>query len=743
MVQDTRRVQTAVLGSPTSDYPLSLPTDRKEAELYLKRYKGKRFYCGEHLGGCGWELMDKLYRDRVCHFAHHPDPKGIAPQCERRYFGADSADHLYIHRGLTSGLGRSAVSQPFRGTMAEGQCTALLVNPARSRSAIKVQFVNLPSDAWTTEDEELRARLGRVDWMLGARASVTAKYLVDRDGYALRVRCEQEGTARVVKVGTETRDGDLEWCALNDCEISGQGIVTPLLRKRRRIAKPPAAPAVRLPRFPLAVEDIVIYPQERVTRPIGGPGIPEGSYVAAADICIGEGDRLHARIMVPDHLDLAVDEPYSLVEPASVNALISPGNATPVWTVFSAGVRRIRTSQPPSVQVPQKPTPEPAAPAQEPGTFRKKAVSSPGQSEALVRHKLTSLIRDMRDARKIGDHGRLLQTLRANEELLKALTRPHFNKEREAIQELSRWATAKDEAHARNEREVRERSAALIDQIDRAKAAGNLEEAQSAVDDLRKTLVRVSLSNPKFTTEARSLHDRESWLVRAQSERDRAARARTQEALAESIRSKQHSRLSEVLDRLQKAEIAGETAEVRKLHKEGRSLLNKLGNHATSYEKRHLDLTAQWLAAGRADRESGAETSATTLELSVRSTPRDVADRISAVLKRTARDQVAINLEDLAGEVAADRVLCAKLLIEVDEPVRDSGPLLSALVTSPDGSVRGEFREILTGLGYEVPKTDRALQLVWQREVERTHACYAEPPREMPTSLVPRKMEPA
>ncbi|MFF4128340.1 hypothetical protein ACFYYP_32860 [Microbispora rosea] len=340
MAQDTRRVQTAVLGSPNSDHPLSLPTDRKEAVLYLSRYKGKRFFCGTNLGGCGWELMDKLYGDRVCHFAHHPDPKGIAPKCERRYSGPDSADHLYIHRGLTTGLGRAGGAQPFRGTLVKGECTDLLVNPGRSRSAIKVQFVNLPPDAWTKEDEELRARLGRVDWMLGPHALGNTKYLLDRDGYALRVRCEQQGSTRVVKIGTETHDGDLEWSELKDCDISERGIITPLLRKFRPAAPRRSTSAARLPGFPLGVEDIVVYPQEAATRPIAGPGIPEGSHVAAVDVRIGEGEPIPARIMVPDRVDLLVDEPYALVKPASVNAMKGSTHATPVWTVFSAVRRR-------------------------------------------------------------------------------------------------------------------------------------------------------------------------------------------------------------------------------------------------------------------------------------------------------------------------------------------------------------------------------------------------------------------
>jgi hypothetical protein len=46
MAQDNRRVQTAVLGSPESDYPLSLPMDRGEARRYLAKYGTQRLIEG-------------------------------------------------------------------------------------------------------------------------------------------------------------------------------------------------------------------------------------------------------------------------------------------------------------------------------------------------------------------------------------------------------------------------------------------------------------------------------------------------------------------------------------------------------------------------------------------------------------------------------------------------------------------------------------------------------------------------
>ncbi|MEU8279246.1 hypothetical protein ACFYOK_38240 [Microbispora bryophytorum] len=608
MAQDTRRVQTAVLDSPNSDHPLSLPTDRKEAVHYLSRYKGKRFFCGRHLDGCGWELMPKLYGDRVCHFAHHPDPKGIAPECERRYSGPDSADHLYIHRGLTTGLGRAGGAQPFRGTLVKGQCTDLLVNPGRNRSTIKVQFVNLPTDAWTKEDEELRARLGRVDWMLGPHALGNAKYLIDRDGYALRVRCEQQGSARVVKIGTETHDGDLEWSELKDCDISERGIITPLLRKLRPTQPRRSASAARLPGFPLDVEDIVIYPQEAATRPIAGPGIPEGSHVATADVRIGEGERMHARIMVPDRIDLLVDEPYALIKPASVNAMKGSTHATPVWTVFSAGLSAIHAPGRSSASLPQTPAaePAPAAPIQAPAPAEKKT-RTPQQPKGLTRHTLTSLIQEMRQARREGNYQLLLGLLESNDKLLKVLTQPNYRKERQTVEDLRRWATVREEAHARIEQDVRRHSAALIVRIDHARANGKLEDVQRAINELRKMLVRVSTNSLKFAAEARKLREREAWLRQALSERDRAARARAEEARAESVRAKHHDRLRDVLDQLLKAELAGATDEVRKLYNEGRSLLRKLGAHATPSEERQLSLTAQWLAAVPADGQDKGE----------------------------------------------------------------------------------------------------------------------------------------
>jgi len=595
MTQDNRRVQTAVLGSPDSDHPLSLPTDRREAALYLSRYRGARFFCGTHLGGCGWELMSKLYSDRVCHFAHHPDPKGLAPECERRYAGVDSADHLYIHRGLTSRLGSA---QRFQGNLVDGRCTDLLVE-LYGRSAVRVQFVNLAPHVWEREDEALRTWLAHVDWMLGPRAGETAKYLVDRDGYALRVRCEAGSDTRVVKVGTETAQGDLEWVPLTDCEIDARGITTPLLRKLRKAAPRPARPAAR-------------------------------------------------------------------------------------------DARRI-----------DQKAQEDTAPAREPSPLL--------LPEPLIRHKLTSLIRDMREARRKGDYQRILHAVDTNAALLAALTRRTFRKEREAVDELKRWAVVKQDNQVQIESDIRRRSAALVKTIVQALAEGDLTAAQRDVEALRKTLQRVPRRIPDFEAEVQDLRECESRLRAAQ---ERAARNQAAKVHAARVKEKR-DQLHDILARIEKAEAVGDYKEVRRLYQEGRFVLKRLGPDATSDERWRLDSIQRMLDS-------------------------TLVNRITEVLKNVARNQATISIQGLAEDVGAEGTLSTITFIEVDRSARTTGPILSALVTTSDGRVLPDFRTVLEGLGYEVPKTDRALDIIWRREVERAHACYGDPPRDMPPSHVPR-----
>ncbi|MEU1575532.1 hypothetical protein ABZ519_31120 [Streptomyces collinus] len=65
-LRDTRRIQTAVLGSAVSEEPLMLPLEAIQVDAFRQRHQGETFWCGRLLGGCGGQLTTKLYTDRVC-----------------------------------------------------------------------------------------------------------------------------------------------------------------------------------------------------------------------------------------------------------------------------------------------------------------------------------------------------------------------------------------------------------------------------------------------------------------------------------------------------------------------------------------------------------------------------------------------------------------------------------------------------------------------------------------------------
>jgi len=93
---DYRLVQTAVIGDRNSDLPVILPMDPRELDLWRKAHPSYTYWCGLQLDGCGGELSDRRYTNKVCHFAHHPS----APVCRRTANGESSADHLFIKQGV-------------------------------------------------------------------------------------------------------------------------------------------------------------------------------------------------------------------------------------------------------------------------------------------------------------------------------------------------------------------------------------------------------------------------------------------------------------------------------------------------------------------------------------------------------------------------------------------------------------------------------------------------------------------
>ncbi|GAA4937026.1 hypothetical protein GCM10023224_17500 [Streptomonospora halophila] len=235
---DRRLVQTAVVGGARSDEPVSLPMDESGALRFRELHQGRKFWCGTWLGGCGGELSGKIYREKVCHFAHHPSSN----ECTRRYGDADSADHLYASRRVNrwlEGHGLEARSPDYKGDFEDGgTCTRVFLDGVDDLPPICIEL---------TEDLDgylaglLRTgEINQLDWLIRNNPPL-ARELIDRNGYALRIRFKDEDLGRTFDVGTATADGRVRWNGLDECSLTRNGIRTPMLGERKRLRLAPEA----------------------------------------------------------------------------------------------------------------------------------------------------------------------------------------------------------------------------------------------------------------------------------------------------------------------------------------------------------------------------------------------------------------------------------------------------------------------------------------------------------------------
>lgn len=221
LLQDDRRqIQTAVLGKAESEEPLVLPLEAIELDAFRRLHVHDTFWCGLLLGGCGGQLTTKLYTDRACHFAHHPDPDGLPHECRRHARGVASADHLYV---------KSAAADWLRGRSEDARFTFAQPGGARIGSIVDIHFkerglrVHLdPSTAPEWDDDH--------EPVLGLSVPVDRDTLIRR-WYVHRIRLDSQGTARTVRIGTEAFARPTEWFALDECAITERGLSTPAVER--------------------------------------------------------------------------------------------------------------------------------------------------------------------------------------------------------------------------------------------------------------------------------------------------------------------------------------------------------------------------------------------------------------------------------------------------------------------------------------------------------------------------------
>ncbi|MEV6726641.1 hypothetical protein AB0M94_37615 [Streptomyces xanthochromogenes] len=335
MRTDRRRIQTAVLGGADSDEPLMLPMEAIELDVFRRVHEDDTFWCGTLLGGCGGQLTTKLYTDRACHFAHHPDPDGLPHVCGRRSHGVDSADHLYVRSAAAAWLAGRGERATFEYTRADGAPIGSVVDVRWRHGALRVHLNQAVAPVWDD----------RVEPVLGTMVPVDRDTLIRR-WYVHRIRLDSVGTARHVQIGTEAFARPIEWFALDECEMTERGLSTPAVEKivqartaprpslwspgkARKVPEPEARAQALLRRLVYArrIESVPVVKQvcAEIENLTGVDGeLQEQLEAAVRHARVWLVEQAEARRELFDSLDTAVEEQ----KPGRVRRLLLRVNAT-------------------------------------------------------------------------------------------------------------------------------------------------------------------------------------------------------------------------------------------------------------------------------------------------------------------------------------------------------------------------------------------------------------------------------
>ncbi|WP_371626371.1 hypothetical protein OG245_29340 [Streptomyces sp. NBC_01116] len=177
-----------------------LPMEAIELDAFRHAHERDTFWCGTLLGGCGGQLTTKLYTDRACHFAHHPDPDGLPHVCGRAARGVNSADHLYVKSAAAAWLANRGEQATFTYTRPGCGPLGSVVDVRWRHGALRVHLDQAVVPVWDDA----------VEPVLGTMVPVDRDTLVRR-WYVHRIRLDSEGTARRVRIGTEAFARPWSW----------------------------------------------------------------------------------------------------------------------------------------------------------------------------------------------------------------------------------------------------------------------------------------------------------------------------------------------------------------------------------------------------------------------------------------------------------------------------------------------------------------------------------------------------
>lgn len=329
---DTRKVQTAVVGTARSRDPVQMPEARFEAVLFRAEYAHRRFWCGVWLGGCGKRLTTRVGKVRVPHFAHYPEfPERHV--CLRKHTDAASADHLYLARDLEHWLVAHGQENPvvdLRGDFAAGETCRQAVLTTR-QGDLSVEFM-----------PELGEEQGGHAWRtrLFGPGATPPRELVERQRYALRARLGTgEGRYRT-EIGTMTPMGDVHWTALQECVLSDRGLTTPHM-------PPPVQTETVVERtaevfgLPLDPRDLLTYPQGKHSSDRHGASSPGHPHRLAVYFLGHQQEQRAGHLWLPGPVsDLGIGQPHLINGPAWADL----DRSTPErWSVRAQGITALRS----------------------------------------------------------------------------------------------------------------------------------------------------------------------------------------------------------------------------------------------------------------------------------------------------------------------------------------------------------------------------------------------------------------
>ncbi|MBZ4016263.1 hypothetical protein CCS38_11025 [Streptomyces purpurogeneiscleroticus] len=341
---DTRLIQTAVIGNCDSDQPVILPEEPHNLDQFRLRFGTDRFWCGTLLGGCGEQLMTKRYEDKVCHFAHFPDPEG-ARDCHRTAKGVESADHLFIKRDVAAWLaGQGHAAQADLRSLGHGPGDAVDFWLRATEQLLRFELRSEDYRTWRRAADSLAAKAGHIEWVFGSDSPLVDDMMA-RQGYALRVRCETSGTDRRVLIGVATRQGPVVWAPLDECRMTPHGLVPPALEGlgAEGTVRPggsrndplPASLALRGTEITFAVDG-------SATPPVGSPLTAPGRYLITAYVKPAGSRIVQGYISLPDDSP-APTEDYVYQLSGVARILINDGSTTGEarWAIRADGLTQL------------------------------------------------------------------------------------------------------------------------------------------------------------------------------------------------------------------------------------------------------------------------------------------------------------------------------------------------------------------------------------------------------------------